>query len=286
GDVVVAGFADPNPAAQGRVADIPVFTTHQELYDRGDLDAVIVATPDFGHREPVVHAAACGLDMLIEKPLATTVADGEAMAEAITAAGVGAIVGFENRWNPAFVRIREQLTAADGVGAPVWQHAELSNSTFVPLEMLSWAAESSPAWFLMPHTVDVVSWMAESPVASVYATGSRGLLAARGVDTWDAVQAVLRFRNGSSASLTSSWVLPDSAPAIVRFTYDLNGQTGALRADIIDSNLHVTTDKARTVGLLSGRLGGKLIGAPAWMVNDFVTAVQTQTFDGPGLTQG
>jgi len=77
GEVQVAGMCDPSEVARARAKDIysgPVFETHDELYGHG-LDAVVIATPDFAHREAAVDAAQAGLQLMIEKPLATSVAD-------------------------------------------------------------------------------------------------------------------------------------------------------------------------------------------------------------------
>jgi len=65
-------------------------------------DAAYVATPDGLHRTPVEALARKGLAILVEKPLATTVEDAQAMVEAVNAAGVYAEVNYSNRWNPPF----------------------------------------------------------------------------------------------------------------------------------------------------------------------------------------
>lgn len=283
-EAVVAGVADPY-AQPDWLGETPWYADHGDLIERGDLDAVVVATPDDAHRGPVVAAARAGLPMLVEKPFATTMDDCLAMAEAVKQHKAPVVVGFENRWNPHLVRIREALDAGE-LGRPVWQHAELSNTQFVPLEMLTWASRSSPVWFLMPHTVDVVTWLAGSPVTSVRAVGTRGILRDQGVDTWDAVQALLTFANGGSATLTSSWVLPDSTPSIVEFTYALNGSEGAVRANVIDQGLSVFGRTARRQAPLAGPVGGQQVGAPVWMMREFIASVVSGTFTGPDLATG
>ena len=279
----LAGVADPYVRPDW-VGDTPFYRQHDELIDRGEPDAIVVATPDDTHRDPVIAGAEAGLPMLVEKPFATTLSDAEAMAEAVVRNDIPLVIGFENRWNPHIVRIRESLDTGE-LGNPVWQHAELSNTTNVPCEVLPWAATSSPVWFLMPHTVDLVTWMADSRVTSVDAIGSRGILRRRGIDTWDAVQALLKFENGSSATLISSWVLPESGPSIVEFTYDLNASEGAIRADIINQGVTVLADRARNQAPLGGPIGGQLVGAPVWMMQSFIDALDTHTFHGPGLPQ-
>lgn len=280
----VVGVADPHVRPEW-VGGTDFYDDHTQLLGRGDLDAVVIATPDDTHRDPVIAAANAGVPMLVEKPFATTTQDSEAMAEAVVRNAVPVVVGFENRWNPHVVRIREAIDAGE-LGRPVWQQAELSNTQYVPLEMLSWAARSSPVWFLMPHTVDLVTWLADSPVTSVRAVGSRGILQARGTDTWDAVQALLTFENGSSATLTSSWVLPASTPSIVEFTYAINGETGAVRADVIDQGLTVLAAEARRQSPLGGPVGGQLVGAPVWMMQSFLDSLARRSFDAPGVRTG
>ena len=59
-----------------------VYTDYRDLLARDDIAAVSIATPDFAHREIAVAAAQAGKHMLVEKPLATTVEDAEAIVEA------------------------------------------------------------------------------------------------------------------------------------------------------------------------------------------------------------
>ncbi|MGD9519609.1 MAG: Gfo/Idh/MocA family protein, partial [Armatimonadota bacterium] len=76
-------------------------TDYRELIAREDIAAVSVVTPDFMHREIAVAACEAGKHVLLEKPMATTVEDAEAIADAAAAAGVRVMVDFHNRWNPA-----------------------------------------------------------------------------------------------------------------------------------------------------------------------------------------
>jgi predicted dehydrogenase len=74
-DVALAGFAEPSPQAAAhatRATGLPVVDGHGALLELG-LDAVIVATPDFAHRDVAVDLAQAGVHLLIEKPLATDV---------------------------------------------------------------------------------------------------------------------------------------------------------------------------------------------------------------------
>lgn len=227
--------------------------------------------------------ADAGKHLLIEKPVATTSDDAHAIAAAVHRAGVRCLVGFENRWNPHVVQAKAAMAS---VGEPITASATLSNSFFVPTTMLSWAAQSSPAWFLMPHTVDLVLWLTGRKPVSVSAVGSRGVLAKRGIDTWDVVHALLTFDDGSTATLSSAWTLPDAGDGIVDFRFQVIGTEGSVTADLSHQGLTVVSDKYRSAWPVSGRIGRSQVGPAVWMVQDFAAGLVDGGDLGPGIDHG
>jgi predicted dehydrogenase len=287
-DVLVTGFAEPNGVTATAVHEetgLPVFASHRELFEQTAPDAAIIATPDFAHRDAAVDAAERGLHILLEKPVATNLADARAIEEAITRAGVQCMVGFENRWNPHCVRAHEAVEQGN-LGRVISQSATLSNSYYVPTRMLPWAARSSPAWFLMPHTVDLMLWLSGRTPATVTATGHRGVLAARGVDTWDVVHALITFDDGTTANATSAWILPDSSPAIVDFTFSVLGDAGSVKADLSNQGLVQADTAWHSLWPVGGDVNGELIGAPVWMARNFARALRDGTPVGPTIRDG
>src|SRR5262245_5133148 len=117
-----------------------------ELAADPEVAAVSVATPDFAHLEPALAVIREKKALLIEKPLATTVEDATAIAEAASAAGILAMVDFHNRFNPQFDTAKKQLTE-ESLGAPRYVYIRHSNTLDVPLKMLSWPGRSSSLWF-------------------------------------------------------------------------------------------------------------------------------------------
>ncbi|MGC4107229.1 MAG: Gfo/Idh/MocA family oxidoreductase [Thermomicrobiales bacterium] len=287
-EVEVVRFVEPSPRvadAAWRETGIPTLPSHDELLAQVTFDAAIVATPDFAHHAPAVALAEAGTHLLVEKPLAMTVPEARAIRDAVARGGRTCLVGFENRWNP-HVQATKRAIEADTIGTPITSSATLSNSWFVPEQMLSWAAKSSPTWFLMPHTVDMLLWLTGRSVQSVSAVASRGVLAARGIDTVDVVHALLTWDDGTTSSLTSSWVLPDGQDAIVDFRYQVIGTEGAITGDPIHQGLDVTTDRRRTQGTLAGRIGMAQVGAPIWMAQEWAHNLLSGKATGPGVEQG
>ena len=286
--VEVAAFAELSErvAEAARAATgLPVVSSHDELLSQHDLDAVIVATPDFAHRDAAVAAATAGKHLLVEKPLAMNLDDAYEIRDAVHAGGATCLVGFENRWNPHVVQARRAIESGT-LGTHITSTATLSNSYYVPTQMLSWAAKSSPAWFLMPHTVDLMLLFSGRVPVSVTAVASDGVLKARGIDTWDVVHALITFDDGTTASLSSAWTLPDGTDAIVDFRFQFIGTEGTISGDPIHQGLEFVTDRSRAQGTLSGRIGKSLVGAPVWMVQEFAAGLLRGEAIGPGVDHG
>lgn len=287
-DVEVVAFVEQSPAvaeATHAATGIPVVPSHDELLLKHDLDAIVVATPDFAHRDPAMAAANAGKHLLIEKPLAMTLDDAYAIRDAVTNGGGTCLVGFENRWNPHVLTAKRTIDSG-AVGTHLMSSATLSNTWFVPTSMLSWAARSSPAWFLMPHTVDMLLWFSGRTPVSVTAVASRGQLERRGIDTEDVVHALITFDDSTTAALTSAWVLPEAHPSIVDFHFQFIGSEGSISGDPIRQGLDVTTDRQRAASTLGGRIGASQVGAPIWMVQEFASSLKSGQPIGPGVDQG
>jgi predicted dehydrogenase len=220
------------------------YTDSQEMFDREHLDFVYVATPDFAHREPVVAAAEQGVNILVEKPLATTIEDAEAMLGAVSKAGVKAEVNLSNRWNPPFIAAKRVLDSGE-LGHVVSVNTRLNCSIRVPTERLPWAARSTVAWFLHTHTIDLATWMIGKRAVSVYATGVKRKLVALGFDTYDAIHAMVRYEDGTTGVFESMWILAEGAPYPVDFKYELICADGALYVDTHDQMIHKVTPARR-----------------------------------------
>jgi predicted dehydrogenase len=278
--VELAGVAEPSAAAAerfGQEFSAPTYPDAAELYDSQQLDAAVIATPDFAHEAPAVDAARRGLHLLIEKPLATTLEAANAIADAARGSGALVVTAFENRWNPAFLEAKAAVT--DGqVGDVISQSAFLASTTRVPLNMLSWAAKTSPTWFFMSHTVDLAMMFADQPVTAVYARGSKRVLVKHGIDTLDGIQALLTFADGTTAVLDSTWALPDNLPSPFPFRYEVRGTAGSILIDQTNQGVGISGPGGYTwPRTYFPTADGRFYGFPAWMVRAFVDNVTGKT---------
>jgi len=255
---------------------VPGFATAEELCAVAGLQAVVVATPDPLHRQAVEAAAGRGLAILVEKPLATRLDDAEAMAVAVRRGGVLCQVAFENRWNPPYIAAHDAIKSG-AVGQVLSLNSRINDRIDVPLAMLRWSAASSPGWFLLSHTVDMARWLSGREAVRVYATGQKEVLAARGLDTYDTLQALITFEGGVSAVFEASWILPETLPMIVDVKYEVIGSAGALYLDWHDQGLHQVTPAAYQHPIVAGLdVHGRPTGMSVWMLDSFITCVQEQ----------
>jgi predicted dehydrogenase len=247
-DFVLAGVTDLDSARAEAVASAnqgAAYPSLAALVEAERPDALYIATPDDAHRSPCLEAATLGVPFLVEKPLATTVEDAEAIASATADAGVVAEVNLSNRWNPPFVEAKRQADAGE-LGDFVTLFARLNNSIGSPTERLGWASRTTSAWFLLSHCLDLAYWLHGRRAVSVYASGVRGLLEERGIDTYDSIHAIVRYEGGADGSYESVWVLPEGMPAPVEFTFRYVGSRGAATIDTHEQAIRVASEE-RTV---------------------------------------
>jgi predicted dehydrogenase len=243
-DFTVGGICDIDEArarALGAEHDCRAFGSLELLLD-SEPDALYVATPDDCHREACVMSGQAGVAFLVEKPLATTVADAEAIAQAVSRFGVAAEVNFSNRWNPPFVSAKREIESG-ALGEFVTLFTRLNNSIGSPRERLAWSSRTSCAWFLLSHCFDLAFWLHGRKAQSVYASGVRGLLESMGIPTWDAIHAIVRYEGEVDGAFESVWVLPDGMPSPVEFTFRYVGSRGAATIDTHEQNIRVAVDE-------------------------------------------
>lgn len=174
--VRVTAVCDLDPQVAGRVAaghGARAFTDHRELLDSGSVDAVVVNTPHARHTGIVCDAAARGLHVLVEKPMATSVADCTRMIEACDDAGVRLVVGHIQHFLPDKVAARRALDAGE-VGTPLL-FSDSRTSDYRPGARPSWffdrrIAGGGVLMNIGAHCVDRVLWLAATRARAVSAT--------------------------------------------------------------------------------------------------------------------
>jgi predicted dehydrogenase len=194
-----------------------------EALARDDLDALVLVTPNHLHRAQVEAALDAGLDVFVEKPIANTVADGRAMAEAADAAGRIMMVGHNMRFSRSAVKARETITGGrlgDVVSFEV--HFSAANTRFLAADAWRLHPDRCPLMPVMQlgiHGLDLIHFLL-APIDEVHAY-------ARSVTTrpevTDSVAAVLQIEGGPIGTLVSNYCTQ------VLFEIRIAGTDGLLR---------------------------------------------------------
>lgn len=276
----LAAFAEYNDGTLENVKQVykaPAYKDYKEMLDKETLDAVIVATPDFLHKDAVIYAANKGVNILCEKPFSTSVSECEEMVDAIQKNHVKCLVAFENHWNLPFVSCKNSIDAGE-IGKVLNVNARLNDTIFVPTELLSWSKGSSVGWFLFPHMVDMISWLSGKTVKSVYAVGTKKKLLSLGYDIYDTIQTVISYTDDTHSTITSSWILPNTMPLIYDLKMEIIGEDGALYLDTNDQMLKLGGPKAYShVHTMGTEINGLATGGSNFMLHYFVDCLRNNT---------
>jgi predicted dehydrogenase len=203
--LVAVGHHDPTRFAQiGERFGVPCLGL-DDLLARPDVDVVCIATPSGQHAEQAIAATRAGKHVLVEKPMALSLADADRMIESAQEHNVRLGVILQRRAEPVFRRVHDAIQAGD-----------LGELTLGVITMPYFRPQSyydSAAWrgtwaldgggVLMNqgiHIVDILVWLMGDPV-DIQATG--GTLH-REIEVEDTVAATLRFANGARATVTAT----------------------------------------------------------------------------------
>lgn len=160
---------------------------YRELF--GEVDAVSVATPTVSHRDVTVDFLRRGVSVLVEKPIARTLAEADEMIAAAEASGAVLQVGHIERFNPAFQSLQRQLTR------PLFFEAHRMG-IFTPRSL-----DIDVVMDLMVHELDIISALVPSEVVKIDAVGIPIL-----TPKIDLANARLEFADGCTANITASRV--------------------------------------------------------------------------------
>ncbi|WP_116950221.1 Gfo/Idh/MocA family protein [Jiangella endophytica] len=195
--------ADADPVRAGKVADelgVEAVATPGDAFR--DVDAVVIAAATSAHAELMIAAAAAGLPVFCEKPVASDVAGTRAVLAAVEAAGVATQIGFQRRFDAGYAAARAAVRAGR-LGEVRRLHlitadAEPPHPSYVP-------TSGGIYRDCHIHDFDILRWVTGREVATVYATGAnRGAEVFAASGDVDESAAVLTLDDGTLATLQGS----------------------------------------------------------------------------------
>ena len=223
----IAGFLASSQQSAQPIADqygAHVYANLEAML--ADVDTVDICTPTHLHHEMVLRAAEAGKDIVCEKPLARTVAQGQEMIAACKAARVKLLVAHVVRFFPQYAQAKAAVDRGE-LGQPAV--IRLARETFRPRKAVNnWFVDLKKSGGmmldLMIHDIDYARWVA-GEVKTVFAKSISNAWPEAGVDHG---LAILTHQSGAISHIEGSWAYP---PPNFRTYFEIAGSDGLLEYD-------------------------------------------------------
>ena len=262
-----------NPARLAEVAAkfgvVKTFTDYTQMLNEPGLEAVSVVTMWDQHAAPTIAALEAGKHVFLEKPMASTVADCDAIVAAANAAHGSFMVGHICRFNPRYAAAKEAI-AAGRIGKIISMSARRNLPAWVGATVLD---KIGPIIGDCVHDTDLMFWFSGSRAVTAYAQTVR----VHDHTHPDLGQVMYRLENGASCILESVWCLPNSTPFQIDERLEVIGTQGSISIHDTHPNLMIVDkDGARCPDTtywptIHGQLRGALRDELAYFANCVAT---------------
>ncbi|HHX41277.1 MAG TPA: Gfo/Idh/MocA family oxidoreductase [Armatimonadetes bacterium] len=209
------------------------YTDYNKMLADPELEAVSVVTMWDQHRAPAVAALKAGKHVFLEKPMASTVEDCDAIVAAANATDKFFMVGHICRFNPRYAAAKTAI-AEGKIGKIVSMYARRNIPAWVGADVLP---KIGPIIGDGVHDTDLMLWYSGAKVVSAYAQS----LNVRGFEHPDLGWTMYRFDTGAIGVLENVWFLPDKTAFQIDERMEIIGTEGSIHIHEVHPNFSVCT---------------------------------------------
>ena len=217
---------------------------NEDVIAHPEVGAVIVSTPEHAHAEPVLQALALGKPVFLEKPIALTLEDADAIIEAIERSGAEVVIGYSRRHDRQWMVAKEQIVQGR-VGQILGMTARVYNSRAQMMEILKRSPEATPVLDALTYYVDMTCWyMGDVRPVEVVARGNAHVFKSMGYSAHDVTFAIITFEDGAIVNLGICYALPARYPTFGQSArFEVLGTDGVILLDQDHKDSILFTDK-------------------------------------------
>jgi UDP-N-acetylglucosamine 3-dehydrogenase len=205
----------------GKRFNVPhTYTDYNELLANKEIEAVNVVTMWDQHTGPALAALSAGKHVFVEKPMASTLADCEAIVNAANATDKCFMVGHICRFNPRYAAAKQEV-ASGKIGKIVSMYARRNIPAAVGASVLS---KIGPIIGDGVHDTDLMLWYSGAKIETAYAQS----LSVRGLRYPDIGWTMYRFNTGAIGVCENIWFLPDTTSFQIDERMEIIGTEGSI----------------------------------------------------------
>ena len=210
------------------------FTTDNlEVINDPKVDVVIVSTPEDEHRDAVEAVINAGKSVLVEKPLALTIEDGDRLAKLAEEKGVDLRIGYSQRFLQKYFVAHDEI-AKGKLGPILGGMTRVYNTRTNMLEILKRCPEATPILDIITYNVDYIGWCLGPEVSpvEVQAMGHGTVFRDQGFDVDDISLTMVKYSNGAVFSFDICYALPGGFPTTGQsIRLEIMGRDGVILID-------------------------------------------------------
>ncbi len=232
----LVSVSDFNPVVLKEVCSqyrVNGYLDYHEMLEKEKPDAVSVVVPTRNHTEVVLAALDCGAHVLVEKPIAPTLAEAHCMIERTYTVKRQLMVGHIARFNPALISLKARLEA--GEAGKIYQIACRRIGPFP-----SRVQDVGVVIDLAPHDLDLMRYLVGLDPVRIYAEIEQRLQ----TEHEDLLNGVLRFPGGITATLEINWLTPTKVRQV-----QVLGEKGFFLMDDLTQDLYFYENDFKNLNL-------------------------------------
>jgi UDP-N-acetylglucosamine 3-dehydrogenase len=221
----LVGVADFDQTAADLIANkygTKAYYDYRVLLDEAKPDAVTLAVPTIYHHDVALEIIDRGIPLLIEKPIAFTIEEGQSIIDAAKRKNVKLMIGHIERFNPAIITLKEHIT--QGKLGRIFQMDAHRQGPF-PARI----ADVGVVVDLAVHDLDVMRFVSQKEIIRVYAETEKHIHS----KYEDLLTGLVRFADGIVGTLTINWLTPTKIREFI-----VTGERGLYRCDYLTQDLY------------------------------------------------
>jgi UDP-N-acetylglucosamine 3-dehydrogenase len=221
----LVGVADFDQATSNLIANkygTKAYYDYRDLLDEAKPDAVTLAVPTIYHHDVALEIIDRGIPLLIEKPIAFTIEEGQSIIDAAKRKKVKLMIGHIERFNPAIITLKEHIN--QGKLGRIFQMDAHRQGPF-PARI----ADVGVVVDLAVHDLDVMRFVSQKEIIRVYAETEKHIHS----KYEDLLTGLVRFSDGIVGTLAINWLTPTKIREFI-----VTGECGLYRCDYLTQDLY------------------------------------------------